>query len=198
LETGVIEHTARVFERCIGSDQIAAISWPHSIRYGEDSLFQFYMALHDVCARMPLGPVELHHYYDPPLRIGRFVVAGRGMEGTSLLPEIAGKRIQLKAAAIERIVNWCASRGKMAYADVMKLRFGQMPMGMEDTRRMKWNVYLYNPENLPGLQELKIKPAAGGGIGVVSPNLATAIELLIDDQVYVIASLQETDYEQVD
>ena len=54
LETGVIEHTARVFERCIGSDQITAISWPHSIPYGEDSLFQFYMALHDACARMRL------------------------------------------------------------------------------------------------------------------------------------------------
>ena len=101
LEAGVIEHTARVFERCIGSDQITKSSWPNSVQYGEDSLFQFYMTLHDVCARMHLGVVELHHYYDPPLRIGRFIVSGRGMEGTSLSPETFGKRVQLKEETIE-------------------------------------------------------------------------------------------------
>jgi hypothetical protein len=199
LETGVIEHTARVFERCIGSDQITAITWPHSTPYGEDSLFQFYMALHDVCARMHLGIVELHHYYDPPLRIGRFIVAGRGMEGTSARPESAGQRMQLKEATIERIVNWCASRGKMPYAEVMKLRLGQIPTGMEGMPLMKWNVYFYNPDNLPGLQELKIRAADGGGVEAASPNLALAIELLIDNEVYVIAPLQgPDDYEQVD
>jgi hypothetical protein len=199
LETGVIEHTARVFERCIGSDQITAISWPHSTPYGEDSLFQFYMALHDVCARMHLGIVELRHYYDPPLRIGRFVVTGRGMEGTSARPESAGQRMQLREATIERIVNWCASRGKMPYAEVIKLRLGQIPTGMEDMPLMKGNVYFYNPGNLPGLQELKIRAADGGGVEAMSPNLALAIELLIDNEVYVIAPLQgPDDYEQVD
>jgi len=199
LETGAIEHTARVFERCIGSDQIATISWPHSTPYGENSLFQFYMALHDVCARMHLGIVELHHYYDPPLRIGRFVVGGRGMERTSGLPENLGKRMQLKETTIERIVNWCGSRGKLPYAEVMKLRFGQIPMGMEDIPRMKWNVYLYNPDNLPGLEDLRIRVGNGGAVGDPSHSLLFAMELLIDDEIYVIAPLQSPDdYEQVD
>ena len=199
LETGVIEHNARVFERCIGSDQITTSSWPTSTPYGDNSHFQFYMALHDVCARMHLGIVELHHYYDPPLRIGRFVVAGRGMEGTSALPENAGKRVQLTERTIERIVNWCASRGKVPYAEVMKMRFGQIPMGMESVPLMKSNVYFYNPDNLPGLQELTIRAVDGGGADAIEPNLAFAMELLIDNEVYVIAPLQGLDdYEQVD
>lgn len=199
LETGVIEHIARVFERCIGSDQITTISWPCSTPYGENSLFQFYMAVHDVCARMHLGIVELHHYYEPPLRIGRFVVAGRGMEGTSALSESAGQRMQLKEATIERIVNWCAVRGKVPYAEVTKLRFGQIPLAMEDMPLMKSDVYFYNPDNLPGLQQLMIRAVDGGGVGAIEPNLAFAIELLIDNEVYVIAPLQgPDDYEQID
>jgi hypothetical protein len=199
LETGIIEHQAKVFDKCIGSDQITEISWPLSVSYGEDSLFQFYMALHDVCARMPLGSVELHHYYDPPLRIGRFVVAGRGVEGTSARPESAGKRMQLTEATVERIVNWCASRGKMRYDETLKLRLGLIPQGMENTPRMAWQVYFYNPGNLPGLQELQVKAAEGGGVEALSPNLALSMELMIDNEIYVIAPLQgPDDYEQVD
>ncbi len=107
--------------------------------------------------------------------------------------------MQLKEATIERIVNWCAGRGKMPYTEVMKLRFGQIPTGMENMPLMKLNVYFYNPDSLPGLQELKIRAADGGGVEAVSPNLALAIELLIDNEVYVIAPLQgPDDYERVD
>ena len=101
--------------------------------------------------------------------------------------------MQLKEATIERIVNWCASRGKLPYAEVMKLRLGHIPMGMEDMPLMKWNVYFYRPDNLPGLQELKIKAADGGGVEAVSPNLALAIELVIDNELYVIAPLEGPD-----
>ncbi len=52
-----------------------------SIPYGEDSLFKFYCALHDVCANMQLGPVELMHYYEPLVRIGKYVIDGRWVEG---------------------------------------------------------------------------------------------------------------------
>jgi hypothetical protein len=198
LEAGVISHSGKVFEQCMSSEQITANAWPHAVKFGEDSLFQFYMTVHDVSARMHLGTVELHHYYDPPLRIGRFVVAGRGIEGTSLLPEIAGKRIQIKEQTIERIVKWCANRGHVPYRDTLIARFGHVPVGMDGTPRMSWKVYFYNPNELPGLQELELQDVSGGGVAPVSPNLVTSMELAIDDQLYVIAPLENDDYEQID
>src|ERR1700732_288139 len=61
LETGVICHHSKPFETCLDSDKITSESCPLSLHHGEDSLFQFFCSLHDVCGRMRLGPVELHH-----------------------------------------------------------------------------------------------------------------------------------------
>ena len=78
LGVGVIFHQGSAsLEHCIDSAKITAETWPMYISYGKDSLFQFYSALHDVGARMQLGPVELRHYYDPAVQIGKHVVYGK-------------------------------------------------------------------------------------------------------------------------
>ena len=58
LETGVISHQRRPFERYLDSDKITQECWPSAVAYGQDSLFQFFLSLHDVCAHMNLGPVS--------------------------------------------------------------------------------------------------------------------------------------------
>lgn len=198
LETGVIYHSGKVFEMSLGSDQITPQSWPLAMPYGGNTLFQFFCSLHDICAAMQLGPVELNHYYDPPLRIGRFVVYGRGMEGELARPGLGGTRVRIRASTIERVLEWCAKNGRMKYGDVLVKRIGSIPMGMEDSPLLKREVYLYNPANLPGLHEIDPNSFALNERGVtMAPSLMSAIELLIDNQLYVIAGLTDADYEPV-
>jgi hypothetical protein len=84
LETGVIYHHGQPFETCLDSDRITAQSWPIALQHREDSLFQFYCALHDMCAHMQLGPVQLSSYYDPPMQtreVRRSWPGSRGSNG---------------------------------------------------------------------------------------------------------------------
>jgi hypothetical protein len=50
LEAGVIYHRNNLFEDFHDSNKITAETWPINISFGEDSLFKFYSALHDMCA----------------------------------------------------------------------------------------------------------------------------------------------------
>src|ERR1700678_3251998 len=67
LGEGVIYHQKAVFEKCFSSETITSDAWPSHLSFGEDSLFQFYCAIHDVCAGMQLAPAELMRYYGPQL-----------------------------------------------------------------------------------------------------------------------------------
>jgi hypothetical protein len=198
LEAGVIYHHCRPFERCIDSDQITSEAWPLALSYGEDSLFQFFCSLHDICARMQLGPVELTHYYDPPVRIGRHVVFGRGVEGELVKPGTEPRKVRIAELTVDQVINWCAAHGRMRYGDVLKMRFGSIPMGMETEAGIDREVFLYNSNNLRGLHEMGPNPITmRDGYATVEPSLATAIELLIDGELYVIAALTDADYEPV-
>ena len=87
----------------------------------------------------------------------------------------------------------------MPYEEVMKLRVGKLPVGMEGLPAMKREVYLYNPDQLPGLKDLQA--AVANGDASIDPflNLLHSIELLIDNELYVIAPFQNPDaYELVD
>ena len=197
LNVGVIYHQGKVFETCLDSDQITDKSWPIAINHEEDSLFKFYCALHDMCAHMQLGPVELTHYYDPPLQIGTYVVHGRGIEGTRPDNE---ELIRITESAICKIVSWCSTNGTMQYGDVLKNRFGSLPLGMENMPQINMDVFLYNPDNLPGMHQV------GQSLFTITDNnptmvpcLASAFEWIIDGKFYVVASqsLTEKDYENV-
>jgi hypothetical protein len=84
---------------------------------------------------------------------------------------------------------------------VLVKRFGSLPLGMDNTAAVKREVYLYNPDNLPGLHEIGPNAIVGtksGGV-MFAPSLGNALELLIDDELYVIAtnSFQKDDFEEV-
>ena len=202
LKSGVIYHQGRPFEVCLDSEKITASSWPMYIPYGEDSLFKFYSALHDVCAKMQLGPVELSHYYDPPVQIGKYVVYGHGVEGKALRD---GSNIEtlvrIKESAIDKIVTWCSSRERMRYADVLLKQLGSIPAGMDDTEILNLEVYLYNPDNLPGLHEVgpNLFTMIGNRFAFSKPTIANVCTLDINSQRYIIAmeSLTKDDYEDI-
>lgn len=200
LEAGVIYHQGKPFETCHDSDQITANAWPLALHHKDDSLFQFYCALHDMCAHMQLGSVELRHYYDPAVQIGKFVIYGRGIEGQIVNGEEAGKIARLTEHAINKVVTWCSANGPMQYGDVMKKRFGTLPVGMENTAMLNKEAFLYNPDNLLGLHEIGMNAIINTENGpVFPPSLVNALELVIDNRFYVIAMdcFTETDYEIV-
>jgi hypothetical protein len=150
---------------------------------------------------MQLGPVELHHYYDPPLKIGKYVVYGRGVEGQLVKSGMPGKWARISEAAIDRVVAWCSTQTRMTYGEILVKRFGSLPLGRDDTAAVKREVFLYNPDNLPGLHELGPNAVTRTETGAVTiaPCLANAVELLIDNELYVIATnnFAEGDYEEV-
>lgn len=206
LEAGVIYHHGKPFETCLDSNQITKSTWPLALQHKEDSLFQFYCALHDMCARMQLGPVELRHYYDPALQIGEYIVYGRGVEGQELVSgKETGRTIRITESTIAKVVSWCATNGtSMKYGDVLKKQFGLLPLGMENTAMLNREVFLYNPDNLPGIHEIgttainntEQEPTLNS---VFSSSLANVIELVINGQLYVIAmnGFTNADYEKV-
>lgn len=199
LEAGVIYHQGKPFESCLDSDQITASAWPLAVHYREDSLFQFYCALHDMCAQMQLGPVELARYFDPAVQIGKYVVSGK-VEGQLVKDGVAGRTVRLTESAITKVVTWCSVHGQMPYRDVLIKRFGSVPKGMEDLPRLNMEVFLYNPDNLPGLHEIGTESCVMTENGPsLAPCLANALELDIDGRFYVVAmhSFTEWDYEDV-
>jgi hypothetical protein len=199
LEAGVIFHHGKPFETCLHSDQLTAEAWPMALSHGQDSLFQFFCALHDLCARMNLGPVELTHYYEPSDQIGKHVVSG--LREMQLAKDGALRRVRFTAAAIEKVVVWCSSRGRMRYGDVLLKQLGTMPVGMDDSAMIKNEVFLYNPDNLPGIHELGPNPIVVTEMGAttVAPCLMHSFALLIDGQQYVLAmdSFTDADFEDI-
>jgi hypothetical protein len=201
LKTGVINHHGKAFETCLDSDTINAQAWPIGLSHGEDSLFQFYCALHDMCSRMNLGPVELSHYYDPSIRIGKYVIRGR-VEGQLIKDGkiIQGSNGTFSEAGIDKIVKWCSTRGQILYEDVLLKQFGSTPLGMDDSEMLKAQVFFYNPDNLPGLHEIDTSSAVMTETGVkFPPSLASCISFDIDNQRYVVAmnGFEASDFAEV-
>jgi hypothetical protein len=198
LGIGIISHQGKdVFQKCLDSKSITAESWPMSLAYQEDSLWNFYSVLHDLCARMKLGPVELLTYYKPLTRIGRFVIDGpiefrRASDNAAMRPN---------EATITRIVNWCADQGQIRYEDYLLKRLGSVPVGLNNRQCLDRHVYLYNPDDLPGFHELGDTPfqVDNDGIRPSQPSLLSIIEVIIDTHSYAICmdSLGPEDFEVI-
>jgi len=169
-----------------------------SIKFKGDSLFKFYCALHDMCARMRLSPVELSSYFDPALQIGRFVVSGHLAEVEMTRPAGPPVKARLKESTIERIVNWCAQTQKIRHWDVLKKTIGLPIYGMdENSFGMSAMFYIYNPENFPGMDEVRGKSEEEKKSINLERTLFSAMDLVVDGQTYILpgASLPETDWD---
>ncbi|MBB2156665.1 hypothetical protein HLH33_10140 [Gluconacetobacter diazotrophicus] len=198
LGIGTISHQGKdVFQKCLDSESITTDSWPISLEYREDSLWNFYSALHDMCARMKLGPVELMSYYEPLTRIGRFVIDGR----FEFQRKSDNAAVRPSESTIAKIVNWCASRSPISYEDYLLKRFGHLPIGLNNRRILDRQVYLYNPDNLAGFHELGDTPfhVDEEGARLSQPSLLTAHEVVIDGYFYAVCidSLKPEDWEVV-
>lgn len=199
LGEGVIcHHPKDALGRALHSAAITDGAWPSSVYFREDSLFEFYCAVHDLCAQMRLGPVELMRYYEPALRIGRFVVEGRAELMRGAPP---GVPVRYTEAALARIVAEGQRTGPETYEATLLKILGQVPQGLS-ARQLSRKGFLFNPDGLPGYHELGASPVIrddDGGVQPSAPALVPYASLVIDGDDYVIplAALQETDLEPV-
>jgi hypothetical protein len=140
---------------------------------------------------MKLGPVELRRYFDPGVKIGRFSVFGRAAEVQMVLDgEQTPVLARLKESTLERIVAWCAGTEKIKYSDLLKKRFGALPMGItDDSPNMNTLIYLYNPENFPGLDVIRMNlSTAKDFLSDHSSTLLNLFDLTIDGVPYALAA----------
>lgn len=197
LGEGCIQHQ-RKMETCIDSEAITGDSFPIGLRFEEDSLFKFYCALHDMCSRMRLGPVELDRYFEPGLQIGRFRIFGR-LTQAQLVRDGVNVPARLKESTLEKIVAWCAKTEKITYSELLKKQLGSLPVGLTgDEPNMKNLVYLYNPDGFPGMDELRANPGALESEAFnPQATLLNVFDLVIDDAQYVLAagSISECDWD---
>ncbi|MGS1027662.1 DUF6602 domain-containing protein [Burkholderia glumae] len=190
LGVGCIYHQSG-FESCLSSETLTEQSYPLDLKYEGDSLFKFYCALHDMCSRMTLGPVELERYFDPGVRIGKFSVFGRAAE-VQLVQDGSDHPVpaRLKESSLERIVTWCSNTEKLKYSEILKKRFGALPVGVtENSPGMNTMMYLYNPDNFPGIDELRKNPP--NDENMPSDHYSTLLnvfDLVIDGVPYVLAA----------
>jgi len=188
LSQGVIFHqTNGIWEKALSSEALNDTCWPIAIHHREDSLYEFYCTLHDLCAGMRLGPVELATFYQPHEGIGRFVVKGR----VEFVRESDKQRVRFTQAFLEKVVAWCSEKGSMTYGDFFRKQLGQAPEGTERVPHlMARATYLYNPLGLPGLPELggmPIKFNAQGQPEMSAPSLLNVWQGVIDDRFYIIS-----------
>jgi uncharacterized protein DUF6602 len=191
LESGVIWHYGGSTRPCLDSHQITSEAKPMALHFCEDSLFQFYCSLHDMCTHMTLGPVELRRFYSPSEQIGKFVIGGL-VEFEIEKDGEPGCRVRFTAAAIEKIVKWSSAHGRMRLRDVLQKRMGWVPPGMDEST-LNSEAFLYNPDNLPGVHELGAKTV------MTKDSLWRSHVLVIDGYHYTIAlsGFTDSDFEHV-
>ena len=197
LGEGVIHHNGPEFSTAIISEEITADTWPSTLKFGEDSLFKFFCAIHDTCSQMTLGPVELYKYFEPSIRVGKYILEGRAAEVTITT---TGKRARLKEVVLDQIVAWCQESGQISYGEVLIKRLGSLPLGTENWSSNKAMVFLFNPDNLPGLGELRGDPIIKMEFGFTAVrSLLNALEISINGDHYVIAtdSLEDGAFEEI-
>ncbi len=184
IDIGTIYHYKKM-NVCTSSDQITSECIPIAIKYAGDSLFQFYKTLHDACASMTLGPVELQRYYDPATQLGEHEVGSTNVVNR-YFPDGSHKNYSLSTTTINLIVNWCKEHGGLTFRDLLEKQYGFVNSVYEEAQ-LNAQVFLYNPRNLPGLHIAGPAHAASGSSNPIPPNLVSSVlTLTIDDELYFI------------
>jgi len=155
LNEGVITHRGlNIFKDLIHNKEIMEKTIPNSVGYKEDSLFKFYIILMDLCSSMFLGNFRLLDYFNLPEHIGEFYV--KGLERWfATKPGEKTRKARLSADFIRKVYNYCDDTNKSNYVDIYKMGIGSFIYGLDESDYSKVVTYLYNPNNYPGMHEVK-------------------------------------------
>ncbi len=150
LDEGLIHHFRAGLKIACANDDLKEASFPAYISYGKDSLFKFYATLIDLCASTHLGPVVLSRYFDQAEQLGDLTVSNHDRIQRLGKEEV----FKLSIAFINKVVSFCQKVGPISQEQLLLQRLGQIPLGMDDAE-LKRKVFLYNPDGLKGIHEIK-------------------------------------------
>jgi hypothetical protein len=135
---------------------------------------------------MKLGPVQLIHYFDPSQKVGCHIVHNHDRFQKIGDPS---RKFRLKESTVHRIWEWCSKNPKIRRRDWMLKSTGAELIGVSE-QEANSEVFLYNPDNLPGVQELATPflKDEEGRLSTSAPCLIPFHSLVIDKEVYVVPS----------
>jgi hypothetical protein len=122
-----------------------------SNRHKNEVFFKFYIYLMDLCSSMQLGGFRLKEYFDLPDKIGDLLVKGND----KWVNRKTGEKARLKYDFLKRIYDFCNEEQKSNYVDVFKKAVGSFIYGTEEKKYKNITAYLFNPDNYPGIHEVK-------------------------------------------
>ena len=201
LNEGVIYHMDKSFNKCYFNQNIHKNTYATRMHHEKDSFFYFYSVLLDLINNTHLVPPSLSVYFDLPKKMGkynvkkhdRFIRINKGKDKKK-----DDKVRQLKYQFIDKIVVWCRKQGKMTLKELIIQQFGTIPHGMPKNQ-LDYLVYLYDPDNLPGLKldQSFIKKDENGYPVFQEKSIANAIYIIVDDEDYYIPMfyIQKDDFE---
>ena len=150
LDEGLIQHYRNGLRVAHTNDNLREAEFLSSIHYKQDTLFQFYSILIDLCTSTSLGPIVLSRYFHQAEQLGEYVVSNHDR----ILKGDHDGVFKLSESFISKVVDYCSNEGSLSHEQLLMRRFGQIPMGMTE-RDLSQEVYLYNPDGLKGIHEME-------------------------------------------
>ena len=174
LDEGLIQHYRNGLRVAHTNDNLREAELLSSIHYKQDTLFQFYSILIDLCASTDLGPIMLSRYYDQAEQLGDYVVSNHDR----ILKNDHDEVFKLSENFISKIVNYCRNEGPLSQEQLLRYRFGQIPMGFSE-RDLKQEVYLYNPDGLKGIHEVENPVTMHDGKAVAADGIVEPCHYIV-------------------
>jgi signal peptidase I len=192
LNEGIIKHQGKDCRDCVYNESLHNATYSIALRYGKDSLFQFYSALIDLCARSKAGKFDLMEYFDPSYYVDDLIVKNHNkFFKQPKNGSIDNNVYKYTNAFIHEIYKWCKENGKITNEEYYKQCLGGVPQGL-DKSNLEYQVYLYNPQKLPP-NDNKIIYINGQPQKADTGTLSYANYILINDEVYYIPENYITD-----
>ncbi|TMS41083.1 MAG: hypothetical protein FGO69_09445 [Methanobacterium sp.] len=179
LNKGIIYHQNSDRQKMLTDDEITEDVSPGYTAYEEDTLLHFYSILLDLCRSIPIMPFNLLPYLDLPIEIGEFNVKTQlhyyPIDTDEVDPNY-NRPFTYSESFIEEVLTYCKEVGKITDEEALIKQLGTTNGINPD--RLNSEVYLYNPEDLPGLHEVD------GDFN--KPSIAGSTTILIDNESYII------------
>lgn len=185
LDEGLIQHYRNGLRVAHTNDNLREAEFASSIHYRQDTLFQFYSILIDLCASTYLGPIVLSRYFDQAEQLGDYVVSHHDR----FLKDDHDGVFKLSESFISKVVNYCRNDGSLSHEQLLICRFGQIPTGMTETD-LNQKVYLYNPDGLKGIHEVENAVTVHDGKAIAADGVMEPCNyILVDGEAYYIPSI---------
>jgi hypothetical protein len=150
LGEGILLHAGEGLRNMslFSNDEILKAQYVSYLAYKKDTLLHFYSVLIDLCANTQLGPVNLKRYQNPAEKLGDYLLKNHDRFCSSVTDEV----LSLKLDFIQTVVDYCRGNGRLTQRALLLKQMGLIPQGVDDDY-LDAEIYLYNPDNIPGLDD---------------------------------------------